>query len=69
MSRDNRKKANNLVTENCQETILACEQRDKGKKSLRVNQCTMILVKPENKTPEYAQAYNERINLCRTSKY
>ena len=45
--------------------IDAQKKREKGLVSLRIDKTTVILVKPENATQEYARSYDERVRRNR----
>lgn len=53
------------IPEELQKKINKCHQHHKTLKSLRVDSQTIIFVKPENATREFARAYDERVRRNR----
>lgn len=45
--------------------IEKAKNRDKKRVPLRIDSKTIILVKPENKTPEYKEKYKATLEECR----
>ena len=53
------------ISEELQRKIDKCHKYHKTLKSLRVDSQTIIFVKPENATREYARSYDERVRRNR----